>query len=245
MNNVTIYGFIKQVAILYPTFILLFTVRGFFQAWSARLVGDDTPQENGFLTLNPLAHIDVLGSLLFAFLFASIDYVQQGSRGGVLGMLFLLVIIFSGIRPYYPVYPDSRNFKWQRLGVLVTTLATTFSYLFLTLISMYALVWGHQWLGGLSGAFLILQQVTGSVIEWAMFWVVISLIPVPPFDAAALLPVIFGDIGQDVHDFLEPYGIFIFFALLFIPGVSDWFLAVIGAFRALIYQGLISLVYLP
>ena len=57
--------------------------------------------------------------------------------------------------------------------------------------------------------------------------------------------MIFGDIGQEVHDFLEPYGIFIFFGLLFIPGVSDWFLAVIGAFRVLIYQGLISLVYLP
>ena len=245
MNTVSIYGFIKQVAILYPTFIVLFTVRGFFQAWSARLVGDDTPEENGFLTLNPLAHIDIVGSLLFSLLFVSFDYVRQGAQGGLLGALFFLAIIFTGVRPYYPVFADARNFKWPRLGVVVTTLATTFSYLLLTLLSFYALIWGWYFLGDASAAYVIIQQIVESMVQWTMFWAVISLIPIPPFDAAALLPVLFGDFGQDVHDFLEPYGLFILIGLLWIPGISTWFFYVLNTVRIVLSHGLMYLVYMP
>ncbi len=244
MNSLYMYGFIKQVAILYPTFVILFTFRGFFQALVARVVGDDTPEENGFLTLNPLAHIDVFGVLLLALLFASLERLQNVG-GGIVSILLFAAIMIIGVRPYYPVFADARNFKWPRLGVVATTLSTTIIYLLLTLASVYALVWGHYYLGGASAAFIIIQQMTGSIIEWATFWAVISLIPLPPFDAAALLPVFFGDMGQELHDFLEQYALFIFFGLFFIPGVSSWFLYALSVLRALVYQGLLYLVIVP
>jgi len=244
MNAAGIYAFVKQVAILYPTFVLLFTVRGFFQALSARIAGDDTPEENGFLTLNPLAHIDVMGVLLLSLLFASVQQVQ-GMGGGIVSMILIFAIFVIGIRPYYPVVADARNFNWPRLGVIITTLGTTFSYLLMTLMSMYALVWTHYFLGGGSPSFMVVQQVTTSIMEWATFWAVISLIPLPPFDAAALLPVFFGEIGQTVHDALEQYGLLIFFGLFFIPGVSNWFLYGINVMRLFIHTGLIQLVLTP
>lgn len=47
-------------------FVLLtaFSVHEFAHAWTANLFGDDTPRLNGRLTLNPLAHLDPLGSLM-------------------------------------------------------------------------------------------------------------------------------------------------------------------------------------
>ena len=46
------------------TLIIAFTVHEFAHAWTANSFGDDTPRMNGRLTLNPLAHLDIMGSLL-------------------------------------------------------------------------------------------------------------------------------------------------------------------------------------
>ncbi len=41
-----------------------FSVHEFAHAWTANYFGDDTPRMNGRLTLNPLAHLDLFGSLM-------------------------------------------------------------------------------------------------------------------------------------------------------------------------------------
>ena len=46
------------------TLIIAFTVHEFAHVWTANELGDDTPRLAGRLTLNPLAHLDVLGSLM-------------------------------------------------------------------------------------------------------------------------------------------------------------------------------------
>jgi len=46
------------------TLMVAFTVHEFAHAWSADELGDETPRLNGRLTLNPLAHLDVIGSLM-------------------------------------------------------------------------------------------------------------------------------------------------------------------------------------
>lgn len=47
-------------------FVLLiaFSVHEFAHAWTANYFGDDTPRANGRLTLNPISHLDPMGSLL-------------------------------------------------------------------------------------------------------------------------------------------------------------------------------------
>ncbi len=44
--------------------LVAFTIHEFAHAWSATQFGDDTPRIHGRLTLNPLAHLDPMGSLL-------------------------------------------------------------------------------------------------------------------------------------------------------------------------------------
>jgi Zn-dependent protease len=46
------------------TMVIALTVHEFAHAWTADQLGDDTPRLNGRLTLNPLAHLDPLGSLM-------------------------------------------------------------------------------------------------------------------------------------------------------------------------------------
>ncbi len=47
--------------------IVAFTIHEFAHAWVATRYGDTTPQQNGRLTLNPLAHLDPMGSLMLLF----------------------------------------------------------------------------------------------------------------------------------------------------------------------------------
>jgi Zn-dependent protease len=47
--------------------VVAFTVHEFAHAWSANYFGDDTPRYNGRLTLNPLVHLDPIGSLMLLF----------------------------------------------------------------------------------------------------------------------------------------------------------------------------------
>lgn len=47
--------------------VIAFTVHEFAHAWTADRFGDDTPRYNGRLTLNPLSHLDPMGSLLLLF----------------------------------------------------------------------------------------------------------------------------------------------------------------------------------
>jgi Zn-dependent protease len=47
--------------------LIAFPVHEFAHAWTANTFGDETPRLNGRLTLNPLAHLDLIGSLMLLF----------------------------------------------------------------------------------------------------------------------------------------------------------------------------------
>jgi Zn-dependent protease len=55
---------VSQILTRLITLVIAFTVHEYAHAWVATRLGDDTPRRSGRLTLNPLAHLDPLGSLL-------------------------------------------------------------------------------------------------------------------------------------------------------------------------------------
>ena len=63
MLNLSFPLFISLLFVL----VISFSVHEFSHAWVADYFGDDTPRFQGRLTLNPLAHLDVLGSLMLLF----------------------------------------------------------------------------------------------------------------------------------------------------------------------------------
>lgn len=44
-----------------PAYLFFFSFRGYARAWTSQRLGDDTPATNGFLTLNPLKHVNLVG----------------------------------------------------------------------------------------------------------------------------------------------------------------------------------------
>jgi Zn-dependent protease len=63
LPNLTSSDLIAYTVIL----LVAFPLHEFAHAWTATQFGDNTPRLNGRLTLNPLAHLDLMGSLLLLF----------------------------------------------------------------------------------------------------------------------------------------------------------------------------------
>lgn len=99
------------------------TLAGYFQAWVAKKMGDDTPELAGFLTLNPLAHIDILGALCLFVLglgwgrFVPIDvFSLSGWR--------LLIVFLSNPFMYALIACVALITLLKLFGVAVVNLAT-------------------------------------------------------------------------------------------------------------------------
>jgi Zn-dependent protease len=60
-------GFFKDAIINGPVILFSLTVHEFFHAWTAYRFGDSTAARAGRLTLNPLAHLDLIGTLVMVF----------------------------------------------------------------------------------------------------------------------------------------------------------------------------------
>ena len=57
----------NNLLISIPTILYALTIHEYFHGWTANKFGDPTAKLQGRLTLNPLAHIDILGALCFVF----------------------------------------------------------------------------------------------------------------------------------------------------------------------------------
>ena len=106
--------FLTQSLIEDLTIIILFlgiiSFHEFSHALSAYLLGDDTAKRFGRLTLNPIAHIDLIG---------------------------LLCLFFFRIGWARPVPVDTRNFRYPKFYGVLTGLAGPFSNLLLAIVMLY------------------------------------------------------------------------------------------------------------
>lgn len=137
----------------------------------AEKLGDPTAREAGRLTLNPIPHIDLFGSILLP--------------------IFLLMInspvLFGAAKPV-PV--DYRNLRNLRRDMLLVALAGPATNIILALIAAQI----FRFSPGLSamGQKLILQTVMLNLVLG-----VFNLIPIPPMDGSKVLASLFGFLDRD------------------------------------------------
>ncbi|HEY9764911.1 MAG TPA: site-2 protease family protein, partial [Chroococcales cyanobacterium] len=64
LNGNDLAGSIRELLIYFPIFLISITLHEFCHALAADRLGDRTPRLAGRLTVNPLAHLDLLGTLM-------------------------------------------------------------------------------------------------------------------------------------------------------------------------------------
>jgi Zn-dependent protease len=173
--------FLERILIFVPLLLSL-TVHEYAHAYSAFLLGDDTAARDGRLTLNPIAHIDPLGTVI----------------------LPLLGVPFGWAKPV-PVNPTRfRREVTMRSGMMITAAAGPLSNLLIAIVS--AIVFG------LLIRFDVIRARDSGLVQLLMITIQMNLalclfnfLPVPPLDGSrivdGLIPYRYRHVWEDAQRF--------------------------------------------
>jgi Zn-dependent protease len=190
-----------QPSILISHLIVLataFTIHEFAHAWTANYFGDPTPEAHGRLTLNPLAHLDPLGSLL------------------------LLVAGFGWAKPV-PINPFALN-RRSPAAVMWVSLAGPLSNLLMAILAALPFKFGlvsamDAYIDLMSAGehFLpTLPQVLYTFVYINLLLMLFNLIPIAPLDGEKIAEYFFPPSWQRVLETIRPFGPMILLAAVFL-----------------------------
>ncbi len=189
-------------------------IHEYSHGWMADRLGDPTARLAGRLTLNPLAHIDLVGTILLPIIMLAVS----GGR-----------FLFAYAKPV-PVNP--LNIKDKRWGLASVSLAGPASNLIIALVFGLIL----RFLPIAANPSLINFLGNLSIIVYAnLLLFVFNLVPIPPLDGSKVLFAILPDQLHNLKVFLQAYGviflfIFIFFLFRFIMPVIQFLFFIITGF---------------
>lgn len=181
-------------------FVLLtaFTVHEYAHAWTADYFGDDTPERNGRLTLNPLAHLDPLGSLLLllaGFGWAKPVPVNQFTLQKRSPSAMMWVSLAGPLSNFLMAIVAAIPFRTGLVSIMDAqiALATRGSHIFPTL-----------------------PQVLWVFIYINLLLMLFNLIPLAPLDGDKIADYFFPPNWSRFMDRIRPYGPMILMALVFL-----------------------------
>lgn len=171
---------INYTLTLIPGFILGLTLHEFSHAWVANRLGDSTAQQMGRLTLNPLAHLDLFGSLM---------------------------LIFAGFGWAKPVPVNAYNLRHPRRDMAMIALAGPVSNVLLAtaiaIVLRLVLAFG---LGDALMTFNVVLLIIARAVWINIVLAVFNLIPLPPLDGSRILAGIVPEAWNHGYDQLERFG---------------------------------------
>ncbi|MDP2927125.1 MAG: site-2 protease family protein [bacterium] len=195
---------------IFTLIVLLFSLvlHEVSHGWVALLLGDSTAKDEGRLSLNPLKHLDPLGSVLVPLIL----YVTTLGQGPLFGWA-------------KPVPINPYNFRDQKWGTLKVALAGPLSN-FLVAIFFGLIIRFFSFPGQFS-------QLLGIIVIYNLLWGFFNLVPIPPLDGSQILFSLLPARFWEVKEFLSRWGMFLLLFFIFF-GFKFLNILVFAAFRFLV-----------
>lgn len=172
------------------TLIIAFTVHEFSHAFVADRFGDSTPRSYGRLTLNPLKHLDILGSLM------------------------LLVAGFGWAKPV-PINPAALR-RHSKSAVMWVSLAGPASNLLMAILVAIPLRLNIVPNLQLTPFLPSLYSFLGTFFVINLVLMVFNLLPVAPLDGEKVLEFLLPTQWVDSYTRFKPYGPLVLLVIIFI-----------------------------
>ncbi len=167
--------------------------------WAARLLGDPTAYERGRLSLNPLKHVDPMGTLILP------------------GMLKLLGLpVFGWAKPVPVSYARLRHPKRDMALVAAAGPLTNFVLAALAAAAFGLMLRGLDPRATPGAATLFAADNLKNFIAINVFLGTFNLLPLPPFDGSRIVRGLAPDAGVRLLDRIEPLGIPLFMAVFIV-----------------------------
>lgn len=195
---------------IFTLIVLLFSLvlHEVSHGWVALLLGDSTAKDEGRLSLNPLKHLDPLGSVLVPLIL----YIATLGQGPLFGWA-------------KPVPINPYNFRDQKWGVLKVSLAGPLSNF---LVAAFF---------GLLIRFLVLPAAFAGLLQiiviYNLLWGFFNLVPIPPLDGSQILFSLLPARFWEIKEFLSRWGMFLLLFFIFF-GFRFLNVLVFAAYRLLV-----------
>jgi Zn-dependent protease len=205
----------NPIEIAISLFVLLFaiTVHEAAHGWAAKRMGDSTAFDLGRVSLNPLVHIDPIGTVVLPLMLVLIGAPAFGWAKPV------------PVNPYNLRHPRRDNLVISAAGP-AANLLTSIGAMVLLLVLKFTVPGVRAFLQSpalfrailpqgfypLQGLALILYFAVIINIYLAVF----NMIPVPPLDGSGILLGVLSEKAAARYDKLRPYGFFVVLALLYL-----------------------------
>ena len=192
-----------QTVLIYALPVLFaITVHEAAHGYAARHFGDNTAYMLGRITLNPIKHIDLVGTILMPLM---LYFVTSGA------------FLFGYAKPVPVNFGHLRNPKRDMVWVALAGPGANL---------VQAFLWGallHIQLGmGLTEPFFLKMCQGGMLVNVVMF--AFNLFPLPPLDGGRILVGLLPYRQPAAVSRVEPYGFFIVMALVVAGIISTWWL---------------------
>lgn len=188
---------IQKIAVWSIPVLLAITLHEAAHAWVASRCGDTTAKMYGRLSINPLRHIDMIGTIVFPLLIGVLTHFQ---------------FIFGWAKPV-PIN-WSRLHK-PRLDTALVAAAGPLSNIIMALLWALCLKLSLMFHPDQSNTalFLCLASQAGILINLVLAF--LNLIPIPPLDGSRVVASLLPPRLSYQYSKIEPYGFFILIALVF------------------------------
>lgn len=183
---------VQKIVVWAVPVLFAITIHEASHGYAARALGDRTAESLGRLSLNPLRHIDPVGTILVPAV-----------------LLVLGGFLFGWAKPV-PV--NARNLGHPRRDMALVAAAGPLSNLAMALA--WALLLKFALGGGGEGLWLGLRYMAIAGIVINLVLMVLNLLPLPPLDGGRVLTGLVPEALARRLDRIEPYGLLILVVLL-------------------------------
>jgi Zn-dependent protease len=203
-------------------FVVLFaiTIHEASHGWAALKKGDPTAFHMGRITLNPIRHIDPVGTILLP-----------------------LILIVMGAPPFgwaKPVPVNPLNLRDPRKDNLIISIAGPLSNISVAIVAFIILklllnldpsfVYGR---GGFSNLLSPIIQILYLTIVINIILAIFNMIPIPPLDGSGVVMGLISEEAAEKYEQIRPYGFFILIVLImtgFIGRILGGVLRIVDSF---------------